>query len=79
MSDQIPDETYLLSEFIYNRRTFLGFSRRKVAAEAGCSDHILFYLENCRGTPNWAICIKIFKALDTSLSEYAAWEKGLKE
>lgn len=77
MKKEFPKETHLLSEFVYNRRKYLGLSQRAVAQRAGVSQPVISDLESCAKTTNWANCLRILKALDTSLSEYAAWERSI--
>ena len=76
MKREIHPQTAILSTFVYNRRKQFKLSMVALARKAGCSYITIYNLENCEANPSWAMAINILNALDTSLSEFAAWERG---
>lgn len=79
ITTKIHEQTVFLSKFIYLRRTQFRLTQKDLATKVNCSTLTINELENCNRNPTWAMAINILNALDTSLSEFAAWERGNNE
>lgn len=69
------DRDYVLSEFVYRRRMQFKLTRDELAHKSGLSTFTIQRVENCGGGIRWDTARRIFQALNTTLAEYAAWEK----